>query len=104
MVNAAPGCSHAVFTCTSTCAQMKLGCVLLTPQELETQLEDERTRSVALRGEIAEAESKASEAVGLVAAERAKLAAELEAAELKVCFRLCYWGIRVLGQGVGECE
>jgi len=53
-------------------------------QELETQLEDERTHSVALRGEIAEAESKASEAVGLVAQERSKLASELEASELKV--------------------
>jgi len=57
-------------------------------QELETQLEDERTHNVALRGEIAEAESKAGVAVGLVANERAKLAAELETAELKVCMCL----------------
>lgn len=62
-------------------------------QELETQLEDERAHSVTLRGEIAEAENKASEAVGLVANERSELASKLEASELKVrgcvCMHLC---------------
>jgi hypothetical protein len=53
-------------------------------QELEAQLEAERGRAAALRGELSAAQSAASETVSAVGAERAALAAELENERSKV--------------------
>jgi hypothetical protein len=63
-------------------------CLYLLPaslaQELEAQLEAERGRAAALRGELSAAQSAASETVSAVGAERAALAAELENERSKV--------------------